>query len=92
MHKCIRLHVLSFGLAIGVTWGIGIFILGIINSFFVWGLDIVGSLATLYIGYEPTILGSILGGVWGFVDGFIGGIVIAWLYNKFCRSCCADTD
>jgi len=89
-HKCTQLHVLSFGLALGVTWGLGIFILGIVNYFSIWGVEVLGSLATLYIGYAPTILGSVLGAIWGFVDAFIGGVIIAWLYNKFSH-CCSNT-
>lgn len=89
-HKCTQLHVLSFGLALGVTWGLGMFVFGIINYFFAWGVDVMGTLSSLYIGYEPTVLGSLLGAIWGFVDAFIGGVVIAWLYNKF-SSCCSTT-
>ena len=83
-----HLHVISFGLAVGVTWALGIFILGIVNIFFsTWGVDFISSIGSVYVGYEPTILGSILGGIWAFIDGFIGGVILAWLYNQF-SGCC----
>ena len=40
---------------------------------------------TLYIGYKPTVLGSVLGGIWGFFDAGIGGVVVAWLYNMLAK-------
>lgn len=78
-----HLNVLSFGLAIGITWGLGIFILGISAWLLDWGVGLVNVFGSLYFGYHPTFWGSILGAIWGFIDGFIGGIVIAWIYNLF---------
>jgi len=42
-------------------------------------------MASVYLGYTPTVLGSIIGGIWGFVDAGIGGLLLAWLYNKFLK-------
>ena len=77
------LGVVSLGLAIGVTWAFGVFLLGVGAAFFNWGVPVVAVLSSVYIGYSPTFVGSITGAVWGFVDGFVGGVIIAWLYNKF---------
>ena len=77
------LGVVSLGLAFGVVWALGVFLLGVGAGFFGWGVPVVAVLSSVYIGYSPTFVGSITGAVWGFVDGFIGGILIAWLYNKF---------
>jgi len=80
-----KLNVRAFGLACGVTWGLAMFIMGVIDIFTSWG-DALGALmSTLYIGYSPTILGSFIGGIWGFVDAGIGGMAVAWLYNKFAK-------
>ncbi len=80
------LGVVSFGLAIGVTWAIAVFMLGMMAWLFGWGIGVAGALASLYIGYGPSFVGSIAGAVWGFVDGLILGVLIAWLYNRFLLS------
>ena len=80
-----KLDVKAFGLATGLVWGSAMFILGIVNMAGSWGHGIQELMATLYIGYRPTILGSVLGGVWGFFDAGIGGMIMAWLYNKMSK-------
>lgn len=77
-----KLDVKAFGIACGIVWGAAMLILGLMNTFSGWGAGIEKAMATLYIGYKPTVVGSIIGGIWGFVDAGIGGIVLAWLYNK----------
>jgi len=77
------LGVVSLGLAFGITWALGMFLLGIAAALFDWGVPVVAVLSSVYIGYSPSFVGSIAGAVWGFVDGFIGGVLMAWLYNKF---------
>jgi len=80
-----KLNVKAFGFACGLTWGLGMFLLGIIDMLTYWG-DAWGALmSTVYIGYEPTIVGSLIGGAWGFVDAGIAGLAIAWFYNKFSK-------
>lgn len=83
MANSTRLSVLGLGLALGTTWALSMLILGLAQWHFGYGGAWVQLLGTVYVGYGPTILGSLFGLVWGFVDGFIGGVVIAWLYNKF---------
>lgn len=78
-----HLNIKGFGLALGITWGFAVFILGIAAWWFGWGTGLVDVLGTLYFGYEATLVGSIIGLGWGFVDGFIGGAILAWLYNIF---------
>jgi hypothetical protein len=78
-----KLSIKALGLAMGILWGAAMFFLGILNMFSNWGSGIQQAMATLYIGYQPTILGSIIGGIWGFFDCGIAGILLAWLYNKF---------
>jgi len=80
-----KLNTKAFGLACGVLWGGSMFVLGIFDTVSTWG-DTWGALmATVYLGYKPTILGSLIGGIWGFIDAGIGGLVLAWLYNKFSK-------
>lgn len=71
------------GLALGLSWAIAVFLLGIAASLFGWGVDVAAALASLYIGYGPSFVGAVAGAVWAFADGFIFGIMIAWFYNRF---------
>ena len=74
---------IPLGVGIGVILAVYAFLLGLIAMWWNWGTALVTTLGSLYIGYEPSFLGSIIGALWAFVDGFIAGVVIAWIYNKF---------
>jgi len=80
-----KLDVRAFGVALGVAWGGAMFVLGVIDIFTVWGDAFGAVMATCYLGYSPTLVGSIIGGLWGFCDAGIGGVVFAWLYNKLAK-------
>ena len=80
-----KINVKAFALACGITWGVAMLFLGIINIFCDWGSGIEEVMSTLYIGYSATVPGSIIGGIWGFIDAGIGGLLIAWLYNKLAK-------
>jgi hypothetical protein len=77
------LGVISFGLALGLTWAIFVFILGLLAAMLGWGVVIAVALSSLYVGYGPTFVGSIAGAVWAFVNGLVAGALIAWFYNRF---------
>ncbi len=83
-----RLSVFSFGLALGITWAIGMFFLGLMAWLFDWGVPVVLIMSSMYLGFAPTFWGSVLGALWAFVDWFIGGIIIAWIYNMCIRCGC----
>jgi hypothetical protein len=88
-----RLSPLALGLACGVFWGVSVFFMGLVAFFFTYGKPFVAAIGTLYIGYDPTILGAFIGGLIGFIDAFIFGLILAWLYNMFnCCSKCKDKD
>lgn len=76
-----RLDVKALGLSLGIIWGSAMLLLGLINMAVPWGSGIMRAMETLYIGYKPTVAGSIIGGIWGFFDCGIAGVIIAWLYN-----------
>ncbi|MCH7568614.1 MAG: bacteriophage holin [Nanoarchaeota archaeon] len=76
------LNTLNFGLALGITFGLGALFLGLTSWLFNYGTAWVELIGTVYIGYSTTLLGTIIGTIYAFVDGLIGGIVIAWFYNK----------
>ena len=80
-----RLKVKAFGMACGVLWGGAMLIAGLIDTVSTWG-DAWGKVAaSVYLGYTPTILGSIILGIWGFVTAGIWGLILAKLYNKFSK-------
>jgi len=81
-----RLGVISFGLAMGVTAGFFVFVLGIVAGLSGWGMFVVEALSSVFIGYAPNLVGSIAGAVWAFVDGLVAGVMVSWLYNRFLTS------
>ena len=76
-----QIQPLPLGVAVGVLWALYVFCVGI-TAMFGWGAALVNALASLYIGYGPSIIGAIIGAVWAFVDGLVAGVIIAWVYNK----------
>lgn len=77
-----KLHAVKFGLAIGIVWAAVCFIMSFTAMWFGWCDIMVELMASIYIGYSPTVAGAFIGLVWALADGFIGGFVVAWLYNK----------
>ena len=77
-----KLNAKALALSLGIISALYVFFHGLMVMFFGWGAELASILGSLYIGFEPTILGSIIGAVWGFVDGAIAGVIIAWIYNK----------
>ncbi|MGE5276893.1 MAG: bacteriophage holin [Acidobacteriota bacterium] len=75
-----RLRVVPMALGLGVTWGMGIMLLGWISASG-WGARFVDVLSSLYLGYSSTFAGGVIGGLWAFGDAFLGGLVLALLYN-----------
>ena len=76
-----KLDAKAFGLAMGILWALGVFVLGLLamNGYAAPFVDLFG---TAYLGFDATVQGSLIGAIWGFFDGLIGGWVFAWLYNK----------
>jgi len=87
---CTKLHTLNLALAMGATWALGVFLLGLSATFFNWGGAMVTDFGSVYFGYKASFLGSIIGAIWGFCDGFIGGFFIALFYNLFSKGQCAE--
>ncbi len=87
-NNCGKLHSVAFGLALGIVWGVGLFLTGLLAAATDWGDHFVQVMGSAYIGYGPTFLGAVIGGAWGFLDLFIAGALIAWLYNVISSCCC----
>lgn len=90
--KC-KLSPMAMGLALGLVWGLSVFVTGLLAYHFSYGKPFVMAMSALYIGYEPSVSGSFIGGGFGFVDGWIVGALIGWFYNCFvgCCSCVCST-
>ena len=77
-----KLRVRAFGLAIGIIWGLIIF-LATIGSILMGKGETMYKLTVFLYGYRITFGGAIVGLIWGVVGGFILGAAVAWLYNMF---------
>lgn len=87
-YKGTCLHPVSLGFSVGILWGLYVFLIGLLAWLSGYGIEFVKFLGGIYIGYAPTLGGSLAGAVWGFVKGFVGAALVAWLYNCFaCKSC-----
>ncbi|MCK4870116.1 MAG: bacteriophage holin [Gammaproteobacteria bacterium] len=85
-YKYGTLHPLSFGLALGLLWAVALFTMATVGEFVGgYGLGFVKGIGTIYVGYGATMTGALIGAAWGFVDACVGGILVAWIYNLFCR-------
>jgi hypothetical protein len=90
-NNCNRLCIGSFAFAGGFVWGLGLFLLGLVNIWCQWAGEWVTFFSHGYVGYEATFVGALIGGAWGFLDAFIGCMIFAWIYNKSskcCKMCC----
>jgi len=75
----------AFGLALGILWGVIVF-LATIFVLIKGGGNTLVLLQQFYPGYDISFVGGIIGLVYGFVNGFIYGWVLAWLYNAFSKT------
>ena len=79
-----RLNAGALGLAVGIIWGVGVFVVALANMVTRgYGAQWLLTLASIYPGLGNTPAGAIVGFLWGFVDGVIGGVLVAWVYNGF---------
>lgn len=73
----------AIALAGGVTWAFAVLLAGLGSMAIPGWATAVNWMGQFYIGYAPTVIGSVIGAVWGFLDLFIGLYVFARLYNYF---------
>ena len=85
-----KLNVLALGLAFGLIWGLGLFLLTWWIILFDGQTGETTIIGLVYRGYTISAVGSVIGLIWAFFDGLIGGVIFAWLYNllagRFTRS------
>jgi hypothetical protein len=85
--KGCKLSPVGLALSLGILWGLLMFGVGLVAYYHSYGRPFITVMSTLYLGYAPSIKGSLLGGLIGFIHAFIVGFLIAWLYNR-CSCCC----
>jgi hypothetical protein len=79
-----KLSPLALGITVGLIFGGGIFLVGVVALAAPgYGDALLSGLASIYPGYDNAgTLGDLLVGTLYFtVDGFFGGLVLAWVYN-----------
>lgn len=79
-----KLRKRAFGMSLGTVWGLSIFLMTIWATARGHGVTL-SKLSAYYLGYSITYVGALVGLVWAFVHGFITGVLIAWLYDLFCK-------
>lgn len=77
----VELNPLRLGIASGIIWGLWLLIMGLGATYANYAVELVNTLASVYTGYGPTVIGSIMGLIDGFVCGFVTLFLIAWVYN-----------
>ncbi|MBU1018862.1 MAG: hypothetical protein ABII07_02620 [Patescibacteria group bacterium] len=88
-----KLKALAAGLAVGVFWGVLLFILTVVSLYTGYMETQLGLLVGIYPVYEISWMGALAGLLDGFIDGFFMGLVLALLYNAFasCICCCESS-
>ncbi len=78
-----RFNVKALAIALGCTWGAGVFLTGVAHL--IWpgyGGAFLELAASIYPGYHVGGPGSVLvGTAYAVLDGAAAGAVVAWLYN-----------
>jgi hypothetical protein len=88
MNKNMQLSPSRLGVSLGIVWGVGILLVGVMAMIRPGSMEAMIELLSLYPGFEASVSGIFIGFFWGFIDGFIGAFVVAWLYNWFGLSAC----
>jgi len=83
MSKIMELNKKALGLSLGLLFAFWFFVAGLFATYTPWGKEFVELVGTIYIGYAPTLTGTLIGTVEIFIDGFIFGWLLAYFYNKF---------
>jgi hypothetical protein len=84
LEAIMRLRRRALGMTFGITLGLWVFVATI------WAVlagagNTLAILSTYCLGFTVTYGGAFLGLIWGIVYGFILGVLVASLYNTFCK-------
>ncbi len=86
-----KLNKLAFALAVGIVWGLIVFLVTNIDLMRGGTGEHLSRLAQIYVGYTVSFLGRIIGLLWGFVTMFLAGWIVAWLYNRLSEAATSAT-
>lgn len=87
---CGKLSVCNFAMALGIVWGLSMFLCALLSMTNGMAMPIVEVFSSIYLGFEPSFLGALMGLFWGFIDGFVFGGLLAFFYN-YCSCKCPCT-
>jgi len=93
MKKITKISVIELGLAVGVSWSITIFVLGLLALLFSTEATLLtniillkGVINLIYPGWGESFAETLLMTVWALVHGFFAGFLIASFYNIFSKN------
>ena len=72
----------KFGLAWGFSFAVFFLFFGIVSMIFGIWQEMIEMCSKVYIGFEPSLIGSVKGALWGFVEGMVLGTLVAIIYNR----------
>ncbi len=81
----------KIAVAFGLANALGLLVMGLLGTYNGYGLMMISTIASIYPGYAPTVVGSFIGAFWGFLDIFIFFVVAGIIYRilkKCCNKCC----
>lgn len=87
-HQAAKLCAGSLGMSAGIIWSLCLFIIALLATYTGYGTEFVEFAGTVFLGYEPTLLGAFIGLVGGFIDAFVGAFLLVCLYNHFATKSC----
>ena len=69
------------GIAGGIIWGIGIFVVTLICLTNNYAKELLAIFVDIYPGYDISVNGSLIGFLYGFADAFVCLFILGWIYN-----------
>ena len=75
----------ALGMALGIVWGLTIFVATLWASTQGTGNTLI-KLNAIYMGYGISFWGAVIGLIWGFINGYIWGWLLAKFYNNFTKN------
>lgn len=93
MVQCGKLRPVRLGFALGLIAGLGWMLLCWAGLRWGYGLEMIHTLGSVYVGMSASWVGGLWAFLWGFLDCFFFGIFVALIYNCSCCNCfsCPDT-
>ena len=78
-----KLNPSGVAIAMGATWGLTIFLVGMVHHITGFGSDFMESIDSLYPGIGVGLQGILLALIFGIVHAALSGALIAIIYNAY---------